>query len=198
MYSEFEKTYREDAFITSEVVNESRIAEGIPEEFYDFYEAYGGRSFGGGIYRVFAKTEVASWINNIAEMYPQLDNVVIPYGYDWLGRVFAICLNSKSNWNGKVLLIFPFEEEVVKIPADLKSFHNQVLIHNSEPALEVGLFSEFLKKNKLSALERSDCAALKKPVFLGGDFSIDNMHVENMDVYWTLNAQILNQVRSSL
>ena len=48
---------------------------------------------------------------------------------------------------------------------------------------------------QIFGLRFTDCIGLKVPAFLGGEETIANMEVNDMDVYWSFNAQVYNQVK---
>ena len=44
-------------------------------------------------------------------------------------------------------------------------------------------------------IEFDRCLGLKIPAFLGGEETLENLDPSDMDVYWSFNAQIYNQVK---
>lgn len=193
-YSNFKDNFKTD--ITSAEEGVSGYADPLDEDLAYFFNRYGGKSFSGGLYRTFSLDEISEWQLNIFHMYPQLKGNIIPFGYDWLGRIFSKFVND-SSLKQSVTFAFPFEEQVLTIPVDIVSFHNEILISQKIPALESVMFDDFLQRKKLSSIARNECGALVKPFFLGGNFSIDNMELMDMDVYWTLSSQMLSKIKSS-
>ena len=40
-----------------------------------------------------------------------------------------------------------------------------------------------------------ECVGYKTPLFLGGKDVMDNLEILNLDVYWTLTAQLIRKAR---
>ena len=52
-------------------------------------------------------------------MFPKFANIIKVFGYDWLGRHFAI-----DSRNGTILLLEPGTGEVLSISVNFVDFHN--------------------------------------------------------------------------
>ncbi len=84
-----------------------------------FYAALNGKSFKNGIYRIFAKQDRKKWGKIVEEAFPKYSGLIDVFGYDWLGRIFAI-----NKTKGTVLLFEPGTGEVLSTPASFVDFHD--------------------------------------------------------------------------
>jgi len=110
------------------------------------------------------------------------------FAYDWLGRQFALFEKA---------MILQFSAGVlewVEIPADIKTFHNEILLDLAEPALAVNFYNAWLESGGKPP-RYSECVGYKRPLFLGGDDWVENLEVIDMDVYWTVTAPMIAKAR---
>jgi hypothetical protein len=151
---------------------------------------FAGVSFENGLYRLHdADTgpRGAAWI---AESFPRFASRACPFGYDWLGRQFALDSGRRDGGEPLVLLLEPGTGEVLEIPFSFARFHEQ-LDELREPALAASFFARWagadLGSLPLGAMQR---AGYKVPLFLGGKDSVENLEVIDLEVYWSLSGQL--------
>ncbi|GAA1225930.1 hypothetical protein GCM10009676_04740 [Prauserella halophila] len=60
------------------------------EGYLDFAVEFAGATFGGGLYRVHDDASGVRVLKLISEAFPEYVARVCPFGYDWLGRQFAV------------------------------------------------------------------------------------------------------------
>lgn len=153
-----------------------------------------GASFNQGVYRIIWSDELSIWKKLISSVFPNFADRIIPFGYDWLGRFFALDKDRMNQGQPLILLFSPFSNEVLELPANVVEFHNNILVNQSEPAVEKSLFESFLNENKIERIEHDFCADLTVPLYLGGKFHVGNMEVMNLQQYWQITADILRQI----
>lgn len=64
--------------------------------------------------------------------------------------------------------------------------------------MDVALAKSFFHKWKKSggaSPAHSQCVGFRQPLFLGGADDLDNLELSDIDVYWHLMSQIIEQVR---
>jgi len=130
----------------------------------------------------------------VREAFSHREDDIACFGYDWLGRQFAVRL--KGDMEGKYILLFdPETGDVSKINRDLIDFHNIELVNSSDRAL---LNSEFEKwiAGEERKLEPNECVGLEIPLSLGGADTPENRKRIDMEVYWTFASQLLDQIKS--
>lgn len=155
----------------------------------------GHLSFENGIYRLINEDKVGEWMQKLSSSFPMYQDKITPFAYDWLNRVY--CVQADLEFGAShCLLVSQITDEVLKIPFSLETFHNEVLLTNLKEILEPDLFSEFLQNSQRSSLGITECASFDTPLFLGGDYSAQNMRVADINVDWEITAQLLAQTRN--
>lgn len=56
----------------------------------EFLEVYNGKSFLNGLYRIHNLEDREKWNEIIGKTFPPAMGKIMVFGYDWLGRSFAI------------------------------------------------------------------------------------------------------------
>jgi hypothetical protein len=154
----------------------------------------GGCSFDAGLYRVFPVAEVAGRTALAVEAFPEFAGRIQCFGMDWLGRQFATDSARGSKNDPELLLLEPGTGGALEIPVALSKFHDEELVDYADAALAVDFYREWLAGGG-SAPAMNECVSYRTPLFLGGVDDTTNLEICDVDVYWTLSAQILSQVR---
>lgn len=190
MFDDFERAFSPDVGPKAVQTNFRDLLPGWNE----FFQLYNSSSFNSGVYRTIALEELDVWQELIAEIFPEFRHRIHPFGYDWLGRFFALETSKAKAGAPGVLLLSPFTNEALNIPADFLSFHNEILVSQREPALEYSLFNKFLTDKQIESIDHVVCAGLVVPLYLGGSFDIQNMQLMEVKLYWEITAQILREL----
>ena len=160
-----------------------------------FAEEFAGSSFSGGLYRVHDSASGPRAASSIVEMFPDFKGRVSPFAYDWLGRQF--CLDfGRLDMNEPLSMLFePGTGQALEIPATFVDFHNEEIVDYSDAALALPFFEKWSSANPEELpLNVDECVAYKVPLFLGGRDEIENLEIMDMDIYWSINAQIVRGV----
>lgn len=156
--------------------------------------ALGGCSFDAGLYRVFPAGEVAGRTALATEAFPEFAGRIQCFGMDWLGRLFATDSSKGRKTDPELLLLEPGTGEALEIPVALSKFHDEELVDYADAVLAVDFYREWLAGGGM-APAMDECVGYRTPLFLGGVDDTTNLQICDVDVYWTLSAQILAQVR---
>jgi hypothetical protein len=151
---------------------------------------FAGCSFENGIYRLHDEQTGPRGEVWIAEAFPQFASRACPFGFDWLGRQFA--LDSGRLYGGEplVLLFEPGTGEVLEIPFSFARFHEQ-LDELREPALADSFFASWAQANPaLLPLDMTVCVGYRVPLFLDGKDTLENLQVIDLEVYWSVSGQV--------
>jgi hypothetical protein len=153
----------------------------------EFLETMSNYSWNGGLYRTLEISQQSEWKKIIGDLFDGYEKRVVPFGYDWLGRMY--CLDASRVQGGQpfVLLIDPSPVKVYEIPANITGFYNDVLVDNYDQVLEPELFDTLICKNSLI---KNYCFGLNVPEFLGGEFTAKNLDLIDLRLYWQLITQI--------
>ena len=125
----------------------------------------------------------------VGEAFPELAGGIAPFGFDWLGRQFAVGV--RPGRGGIVLLIEPGTGEVLEIPVSFTDFHNIELVEQSDAALAKSLFAEWAAANPtLLPIAPGICVGYEIPLFLGGRDDVANLAPVDIWVYWSIAGQL--------
>ena len=116
-------------------------------------------------------------------------------GYDWMGRCFAV---DQRDGDGKelVVLLEIATLDMYYIGKDVAVFLNEVMPNQSEACLGVGRYREWLEGH--APVGCMECGGYRIPLFLGGEDSLENMEVSDMEVYWDMTDQLWEAVKDLL
>jgi hypothetical protein len=158
--------------------------------YSELADRFAGCSFENGLYRLHDAETGPRGMAWIAESFPQFVSRVSPFGYDWLGRQFAVDSGRLEDRQPLVLLFEPGTGEVLQIPFSFAGFHEQ-LDALREPALADSFFTSWTEANpELLPLAVTQCAGYKVPLFLGGKDAPENLEVIDLEVYWSISGQL--------
>ena len=164
--------------------------------YTEFATEFAGASFAGGLCRFHdadSGTAAQSWIQ---EAFPQFAHRVTPFGYDWLGRQFALDSHRIQDGEAQVLVLEPGTGEVLEIPTSFSGFHDDELINYADAALAIKFFEAWAAGNPGNwRLGQSQCVGYRIPLFLGGKDDLGNLEVSDLEVYWMLAGQLIQQTR---
>ena len=157
-------------------------------------ERYAGCSFNQGLYRAHSVEQINLWNKLVGDNYPDLKGKVFCFGYDWSGRQFALDFSRMDQGEPLVTLLDPATGEAFEVPANFFQFHSQELVDEPESALAQSYFREWLVVEN-RPLQPNECVGYKVPLYLGGKDEMENMEVTDLEVYWTLSGQMLEQIK---
>ncbi|WP_308918280.1 T6SS immunity protein Tdi1 domain-containing protein [Jannaschia sp. LMIT008] len=150
----------------------------------------GGRVIGDGIYRVLDDDAVGMIGPSIDTMFPDRAGALDPFATDWLGRVFA----TRADRVGTVAILEPGTAEVLDTGIDLAAFHRTEIVEQADAALAVDFYGAW--RDGGGAVPAADqCVGYRRPLFLGGGDDVENLELGDMDVYWSVMAQTVEQIR---
>ena len=163
--------------------------------YLELSQRFSGASFANGLYRLHNSQSGPKALAWISEAYSNLPGTLVPFGFDWLGRQFALDSARVERGEQLVMMLEPGTGLALRIPTSFDEFHNQELIEFPDAALASEFFNEWLKR-RTAPLSFDECAGYKVPLFLGGQDNVDNLELSNLDVYWSLSAQLISATRS--
>ena len=156
--------------------------------------SFGGSSFGIGLYRIVHPSDLSVWHARIHLAFPQFKDCVTCFGFDWLGRTFALDKMRLQSGQPRVIMFELGTGKALEIPANLQSFHEEVLIENGEAALAISFHEKWLAAAG-EAPNYKQCVGYQKPLFLGGDDEVWNLELSDLDVYWHVIGQLVRKTR---
>ncbi len=162
----------------------------------EFLEKYAGKTFNEGLYRIHSVDQVSKWNIIVSDAFPKFAGHFLCFSYDWLGRHFALDLNRIENNEPLILMFEPGTGEAFEIDATFKGFHNEQLTEYLDAALAVNFFNEW-KQETNRILLPEQCVGYRVPLFLGGEDSVSNLGLSDMEVYWDICGQLINKIQEA-
>ncbi|TBW45982.1 DUF1851 domain-containing protein [Marinobacter halodurans] len=192
MFEKFQSKYEKD-----------KVKEGAESLSFDlpikatglseFLGNYSGSSFG-GLYRVHSVQNIGKWNQVVGKAFPEFKNRIFCFGYDWLGRQFALDRKRIESGEPLILMLEPGTGEVLEIPVNFVQFHEDELVDYANEALAAEFFQEWLAAGNASP-KLDQCVGYKKHLFLNGSDTIENLELTDLEVYWDISSQLLEKVR---
>lgn len=153
----------------------------------EFIEFYQGKSFKNGLFRLHNKTCVAKWNEIVTDAFPQAKNSIECFGYDWLGRQYAVYNGTKT-----VFIFEPGTGYALNTETTMEDFLSNEITNDDGAALCFDFFKKWKECNS-DEIGLDDCVGYKVPLFLGGDDEISNLEITNMEVYWGICGQLIRK-----
>ena len=188
MYNKFLKSYSPDGAMNLEQL--TSCAPGIVE----FQNHFGGMSFRGGLYRVVRPAEEIVWKQRILIAYPEFEARITCFAFDWMGNAFATDSQRLVDGQAGVVMLETGTGKALNIPSNLESFHDVGLNQYGEAALAIKFYETWTSAGGVQP-DYAHCVGYKRPLFLGGKDTVDNLEVSDIDVYWHLLGQLIRKAR---
>jgi hypothetical protein len=193
MFDIFQQSFLPDA---EKVISDGQPPSPFPDikGLSELLDKFGGLSFRHALYRVVQGSDLDEWKKRIALPFPEYAKRITCFGYDWLGRVFAVDTGRLEEAQPGVVMFEPGTGEVLEIPCNLETFHENGLKEFDEAALAIAFHDKWLTHGGTEP-GYGQCIGYKKPLFLGGLDEIENLEVSDIDVYWHISGQLIAKVR---
>jgi hypothetical protein len=147
-----------------------------------------------GAYRPHRLEDFPRFTRLAVSAFPNFAGRIECFGADWLGRQFAVDRPRVVRGVPQVLMLEPGTGEALEIPVDQAGFHSQELVQDPDAAVAHSFFKEWIAAGGQRP-GYDQCVGYRKPLYLGGVDDLTNLEIVDFEVYWTLAAQILQQVR---
>ncbi|HET9655067.1 MAG TPA: T6SS immunity protein Tdi1 domain-containing protein [Kineosporiaceae bacterium] len=157
---------------------------------------FGGCTFGRGLYRVHTERSAQAATQLVINAFPEYRGRVSCFGFDWLGRQFALDSGRGTPDDPEVLMFEPGTGESLEASVPFSRFHDEELVDYTDDILAARFFSEWMSASGGSEIGFDQCVGYRTPLFLGGDDVVANLEVSDIDVYWTIMGQLRLQVMS--
>lgn len=153
------------------------------EELDYLFSNFGGLSIDLGAFRIHTYESAKKWTDIIVESFPEHENEIVAYGFDWMGRQFAI-------GNDNVVRMFDGSTgEEFEMEQTLEGFFNEELVEYGVETLDSDNFESW--NTEKIVLKHHEIVAFKVPLALGGEDSPENFHITDAEVDWEINRQLL-------
>lgn len=92
-------------------------------------------------------------------------------------------------------MLDPGSGDSFEIPATIIEFHDEELVNYSDDALAKPFFLKWRNNANGSAIQFNQCVGYKTPLFLGGKDVVENLELQELDIYTSICGQLLNKIR---
>ena len=168
------------------------LEDGAADPYDAFIDGLGGRSFGNGVFKSFGRSDLSKWYDIVdCPLFSRLKGRFKVFGYDWRGRVFAV--NQSDDDCGNVILLNPGDLKFLYIGCPLLEFLNSEIPAYADACLDSEIYADWLASHP--PVGPMECAGYRIPLFLGGEDSLENMEVSDMEVYWDMTDQLWEAVK---
>jgi hypothetical protein len=188
MFETFQRNFPRDPGRVSETGG--AIPKSDVPGFSELIVRFGGSSFGRGLYRVIRAADLEEWKARVSLGFPEFEGRIACFGYDWLGRTFAVDSQRQEQGRPGVVMFDPGAGEVLEIPSNIQTFHDGELIEHADAALAIDFHQRWLA-NGGTEPAYAQCVGYRKPLFLGGADELENLELSDLDVYWHLLGQLI-------
>lgn len=166
----------------------------LDTELTELTRRFGGSSFENGLYRVIRSLDVDAWDARVATAFPEFGDRISCFGYDWLGRAFAIDRGRFEQGLPGVVMFELGSGDILDIPCNVISFHDEELIEYTDAALAKDFYYRWVSGGG-SGPKYCECIGYKVPLFVGGLDELQNLEICDIDVYWSLVGQLIVKTR---
>lgn len=194
MFDKFAKFFNVENVLKLES-NNIKLPISLPEDAKEFLMKFGGDTFGGGLYRIHKLDQIEKWDEIVTEAYPEFKGRIHCFGYDWLGRQFALDKKRVKNDKTLILMFEPGTADVLEIPCDFEEFHECEIIEYHDACLASAFYKQWRENVYNRDIESNKCVGYKVPLFLGGNDDVSNLELSDIDVYWTICSALIREAK---
>ncbi|MFE4542366.1 T6SS immunity protein Tdi1 domain-containing protein [Arthrobacter sp. NPDC056727] len=167
----------------------ARSPEPSSDRLTELFARFGGCTFDRGLYRVHDQTSSRRASQWVSDAYPEFKGRLVCFGFDWLGRQFALDPLRGSASEFEVAMLEPGTGYAMEVPVAFSDFHDQALEEYRDACLAPATFEDWITQTDRD-LDFSECAGYKVPLFLGGKDELGNLEVSDMAVYWSIMGDL--------
>lgn len=157
----------------------------------DFLNSFGGMQLRNGLFTVFRKEDIDKWNGIVADFASRFKGNTSVFGYNWLGMIFIYYTDPALD--NMIHMLDVGDNAVYEIPCSFQEFIDEELWLNPDAVVQESFFEQWLASPAAISFKYGECVGYKVPLFLNGEEEIDNLEVSDMDVYWTLMTQLIEQ-----
>lgn len=190
MFETFRRNFSVDPGRRPGTVNLASDIPGLNELLADF----GGASFNHGLYRIVSAQDVGAWNARVGLAFSEFAGRITCFGYDWLGRTFAVDKGRIEEGEPGILMFEPGTGEALEIPANIKTFHDVELKENPDAALASSVYAEW-RETGGGEPAYDQCVGYKIPLFLNGKDEFENLELSDLEVYWHIMGQLVAKAK---
>ena len=191
----FLKHFEQTASADCGAMTSASVLRQVDADFVSCLEQLGGKTFRHGLYRVFRGDQIEDATSAIQRVFPEYRENIVAFGYDWLGRHFAIDKRRMEGGRPLVLMLEVGTGQAMQIPVPIMEFHNTELVEYADDALAQKFFQQWRAVHS-DPIDSDHCVGYKIPLFLGGSDTLDNLELIDLSVYVEICGQLRNKIKT--
>ena len=153
--------------------------------YHNFLGDLGGWQFAQKIFSTFTLENTQEWTQLIKDAFPGFDVEFSLFAYDWKGSCYGVRHDDDT-----VLLFELCDGNVYEIPVPMLEFLDDMLPKQAEDILRIPDYRAWLRKHHDGEPGPYQCISHRVPLFLGGEDTVDNMELSDLNVVWSLYPQL--------
>lgn len=187
MFSKFKEYFKEYYRINNKLFDQKQI----PFKYTELLLDIGGTTYNNGLYTLHTFESSLKWANLISEYFEGFKDEIIPFAYDWEGRQFGVPKRGYED----IYMFDPINLSDSILHENLIEFHNESLVDSEMDILNEKYFKIALDVFKINGLKTHTCIGYKIPLFLNGKGDSSNYQIIDIEVYWSTQHQLYNQIK---
>jgi len=157
--------------------------------------ALAGTTWSGGLFRWHDVESERAGRGLVSEYFQLPPERFELFGFDWAGRQYAVEYRRGELQSEFVLQFDPAAGAALQLAAPASVFERQI-DELGEEVLNARLFRAWQVVNPtIHEVAFSECVGTNVPLFLGGQESVENLGLTDIEVYWTLVGQLFKATR---
>lgn len=171
----------------------------VPTGFWEGFAraGYCGRSFNLGLIRFHDSDSGPQYRQQVLDAFPELDAAKTDVlAFDWNGR--QVVTQGQDDDGEYSLLLADIGAGLVSEFLTADELAGMLKVDHGAIAFDEALYLAWKQSLGVAdqGIEFTDCVELISPEYLGGQRTIDNLQLTDLDVSWTMGVQIWNKVKN--
>jgi hypothetical protein len=108
--------------------------------------------------------------------------------------MFSLDFERMTDGQCLVMMLEPGTGQALEVPVTFMEFHNKELVQYRNEAVAMDFYEQWCSSGG-KAPTWGQCIGYKNPLFLNGGDVLENLEAIDMEVYWSIAAQLLARVR---
>src|SRR6266498_2016375 len=165
-----------------------------PKLYTEFISQLAWNSYNSGLVRFLlprTKPSLLDWNSSLGwrQDWTEWQDRLVVFAYDWLGRQIAFDNHRLRDGEPMVTILEPGTGQILEVPQTFAGFATIELVKYQDAALATHFFEQWRSIGG-NAPNETECVGYKVPLFLGGQDSVDNLEIVDLEVYVSLCGQL--------
>lgn len=160
-------------------------------ELKDFLSSYGGKTFDNGLYRTHSLDTAIKWTGLLEQYYPEFKGQIRCFGYDWEGNMMV----QKIEGGTSEVMIFEISSgDYFTLEQTITGFHEEDVVEYRDETLHEEKFLRVTSHLGIRSIAANQCIAHRVSLLMGGEDVPENMEVTDMELNWSIQQQLMDEI----